>query len=64
MTTTVSKVLFGKTHDCELLRKWCDEAAIQGGTFSINQEIFAGDWYCVYTINWPERGLADKPKGE
>lgn len=58
MTTTVSRILFGSRSEAEgvLLREWCNEAARNGGSFSIEDEWRANQWYQTYTINWPEGG--------
>jgi len=56
MTTTTSRVLMsGNTADPEreLLRKWCDHAASNGGSFSISQSWTENQWYTTYIINWP-----------
>ncbi|MCT9017123.1 hypothetical protein [Cupriavidus gilardii] len=55
MTTTVSRILFNSRDEAQakLLEKWCDEAAKGGGSFSIEDEWQAPQWYRVYTINWP-----------
>lgn len=56
MTTTVSQIKFGSASEAgnkELLLKWCDDAAANGGSFSIETK-YTGDWYTTYTINWPD----------
>lgn len=53
---TVSRVLLsGNTAEAErtLLRRWCEEAAAKGGSFSIKQEWTESQWFTTYTINWP-----------
>ena len=60
MTTTTSKVVFSDDATNALLRKWCDEVARQGGTFSITAHHETGmGWFRVYVINWPD-GVEDK----
>lgn len=63
MTTTVSKILASSLVDKErnLLLLWCDEAAKNGGSFSIASE-YSGHWYTVYTINWPTHMTAKELK--
>lgn len=36
-----------------LLRKWCDIAAANGGSFSIDHAYTRSEWVTTYTINWP-----------
>jgi hypothetical protein len=50
---TVSKVLFHQKQN-ELLQRWCDLAAANGGAFSIEQKWMERNWYSVYTIEWPD----------
>jgi hypothetical protein len=60
MTTTVSQVRHYSAADTAeeaLLRKWCDHAASNGGSFSIEHPDARGVdgyYYAVYTINWPD----------
>jgi hypothetical protein len=54
---TVSRVLMsGNTaeKERELLRRWCEETAARGGSFSIVQEWSEQQWFATYTINWPD----------
>lgn len=56
MTITVSRILFGDRNVAErkLIMKWCEEAAENGGSFSIDEEYRSNQWYQIFTINWPE----------
>jgi hypothetical protein len=49
-------LLSGNTAEPErtLLRRWCEEAAANGGSFSIKQEWTESQWFTTYTINWPD----------
>lgn len=55
MRTTVSSILYNDRDgpQAKLLEKWCEEAAKEGGSFSIADERRETQWYRVYTINWP-----------
>ena len=57
MTTTVSKVML-QVQDAEpervMLRKWCEWAASNGGSFAVKQDYTDGKWWTEYTINWPD----------
>jgi hypothetical protein len=59
--TTTSKVV-AQTHTVDeraILRKWCDEAAAAGGSFSINAVYDTQYGHCItYVINWPDSGVA------
>jgi hypothetical protein len=56
LTITVSRILFGDRNVAErkLIMKWCEEAAENGGSFSIDEEYRSNQWYQIFTINWPE----------
>jgi len=55
MTTTVSKVIRADEVVNELMRKWCDRVASNGGTFSIENIYQTGYcWFTEYTINWTD----------
>ncbi|MGH8431455.1 MAG: hypothetical protein ACREUF_13740 [Solimonas sp.] len=45
----------------DLVQRWCELAASNGGTFSIEQESSGGHWWSTYTIEWPD-GMP-MPKG-
>lgn len=45
----------------ELLRRWCEEAAAMGGSFSIMNEWTEQQWYVTYTINWPDGSPLQEP---
>lgn len=65
--STVSRVLMGGTAtepERELLRKWADHAAANGGSFSIRQEWAEQQWYSTWTINWPDGVEPAQPKGQ
>jgi len=58
---TVSRVLFSGTvaePERQMLRKWAEWAAGNGGAFSIKQEWTENQWYTTYTIHWPENAEA------
>jgi hypothetical protein len=57
--TTTSAVLTSGIDDAQnaLLMKWCDIAATNGGSFSIDTK-WVGNWQRTYTINWPTEALA------
>jgi hypothetical protein len=50
---TISKVLFHQKQN-DLLQRWCDLAAANGGSFAIEQAWTQSNWYTTYTIEWPE----------
>lgn len=50
---TISKVLFNQKQN-DLLWRWCELAASNGGAFAISQEWTDRNWYTTYTIEWPE----------
>jgi hypothetical protein len=50
---TVSKVLFHQKHN-DLLLRWCELAAANGGAFSVEQAWTDRNWYTTYTIEWPD----------
>jgi hypothetical protein len=64
MTTTTSKVV-AQTHtetERAILRKWCDESAAAGGSFSITATYDATFGHCItYVINWPAHVEEPKP---
>ncbi len=55
MTTSISKVLMSSCNEAEgkFLRRWCEIAASNGGSFSI-ETIYLTNWFVKYTITWPE----------
>ena len=54
MTTTISRVLYSYNESTHaLLRKWCEQCASDGGSFSIDNT-FDSSWFTVYTIKWPD----------
>lgn len=63
MTTTVSRILYSSAAEAankEMLLKWCDDAAANGGSFSIETK-YTTDWHTTYTINWPEGRTPPNP---
>jgi|LakMenE18May11ns_1017448.scaffolds.fasta_scaffold9925674_3 hypothetical protein len=50
---TISKILFNRPENA-LAQRWCELAARHGGTFAIEQEWSAAQWWNTYTIEWPE----------
>lgn len=67
MMQTISRLLMTGTPaelERELLRKWAEHAAENGGSFAIKQEWTEQQWYTTYTINWPDGTEARKPKGD
>jgi len=50
---TISKVIFNQKVN-DLLQRWCELSAANGGSFSIEQEWSASQWWTTYTIEWPD----------
>lgn len=48
-----SRVLMTRTNENELLLRWCERVANEGGQFSIDHNYVGGNWYTTYTIAWP-----------
>lgn len=57
---TKSRIMVSPAREPEraMLLQWCHRAANNGGSFEINQEWFANDWWITYTINWPDGVIA------
>ena len=67
MHSTTSQVLMTGSYaepEHELLRKWADYAASNGGSFSIEHKWFSSQWYTFYTINWPSRATEIAARAE
>lgn len=50
---TVSKVMFNQKQN-DILLRWCELAAANGGSFFITQEWSVQQWWTTYTIEWPD----------
>jgi hypothetical protein len=50
---TVSKILLNQKVN-DLLHRWCELAAANGGSFSVEQEWSKDQWWTTYTIEWPD----------
>lgn len=50
---TISKVIFNQKVN-DLLQRWCELSAANGGSFSIEQEWSTNQWWTTYTIEWPD----------
>ena len=55
MTKTISEVVRSSDEANELLRRWCDISAQNGGWFEITEHFAPGScWFTRYEIFWPE----------
>lgn len=50
---TISRVMFNRQEN-QLVQRWCELAASNGGSFSLEQAFADGQWWTTYTIEWPE----------
>ena len=66
MTTTTSRVLMSRSGELEgtMLRKWCNHAAENGKSFTIEQKWINGTWFTYYTIEWPGEVMIGKTEGD
>jgi hypothetical protein len=65
MQTTTSRVLmsgYTPEPEREMLRKWADHVAANGGSFSIKHEWTENNWWTTWVINWPDG--VEAPKGD
>lgn len=54
-TTTVNRILLNSDReDAKIVRKWADQAAAAGGSFSVKNAYEDGAWYSTIVINWPD----------
>jgi hypothetical protein len=61
---TTSRVLISTSGNDsrELLRKWANHAAEHGGSFSV-QQVYSGNWFEEWVINWPSAEMAASKGG-
>lgn len=60
MTTTVNRILLGSTRDdAKLVIHWANEAAVRGGSFTVENK-YDGNWFSVITINWPSEKVKEE----
>lgn len=50
---TISKVLFNRSEN-DIVLRWCELAAANGGSFAIEQKWEVSNWFTTYTIEWPD----------
>ncbi len=65
--STICRVMIsGATSEPErqLIRKWADWCASNGGSFGISQKWEDQQWWVTYTLNWPDRESAAAALGE
>lgn len=55
MNVTISEIVRSSDINNDLMRKWCEIAAENGGRFSITEYYKQGSaWFNRYEIVWPE----------
>lgn len=50
---TISRVMFNRPEN-QLMHRWCELAASNGGAFSLEQKWAENQWWTTYTIEWPD----------
>ena len=55
MNVTISEIVRSSDTNNDLMRKWCEIAAQNGGRFAITEHYITGAcWFTRYEIFWPE----------
>lgn len=62
---TTSRVLMtgvATAVDREIIAKWAQWAAANGGSFAVKHEWTENNWYTTWTINWPAAAIREAAK--